>query len=48
MLTPPSHNIFLFEFNFDVKFPLFRLLQFLSDLKSTMGLYATKNVCLQP
>ena len=33
MLHPPPHNIILFEINFNVKFPLFRLLQFLSDLK---------------
>ena len=36
MLPPPQHNIILFELNFDVKFPLLRLLIFLSDLKSTI------------
>ena len=30
------HNIILFELDFDVKFPLLRLLQFLSDFKSTI------------
>ena len=34
MLPPP--NIILFELDFNVKFPLLRLLQFLSDLKSTI------------
>ena len=33
---PPPHNIILFELDFIVKFPLLRLLQFLSDLKSTI------------
>ena len=33
---PPQHNIILFELDFDVKFPLLRLLQFLIDLKSTI------------
>ena len=33
MLPPPPHNIILFEFDFDVKFHLLRLLQFLIDLK---------------
>ena len=38
MLPPylPPHNIILFELDFSVKFPLLRLLQFLSDLKSTI------------
>ena len=36
MLPPPPHNIILFKLDFDVKFPLLRLLQFLSDLKSTI------------
>ena len=39
MLPPPPpplpHNIILFELVLNVKFPLLRLLQFLSDLKST-------------
>ena len=35
---PPPHNCFLFEFDFDVKFPLLRLLHFLSDLKSTINI----------
>ena len=35
-LTPPPHNIILFELDFSIKFPLLRLLQFLSDLKSTI------------
>ena len=30
------HNFILFELDFDVKFPLLRLLLFLSDLKSTI------------
>ena len=30
------HNIILLELDFNVKFPLLRLLQFLSDLKSTI------------
>ena len=30
----PPHNIILFKFNFNAKFPLLRHLQFLSDLKS--------------
>ena len=29
----PPHNIILFELDFEVKFPLLRILQFLSDLK---------------
>ena len=32
----PPHNFILLELNFDVKFPLLRLLLFLSDLKSTI------------
>ena len=32
----PPNNIILFKLNFNVKFPLLRLLQFLSDLKSTI------------
>ena len=31
-----SHNIILFELDFNVKFSLLRLLQLLSDLKSTI------------
>ena len=31
MLPPPQHNFILFELDFDVKFPLLRLLLFLSD-----------------
>ena len=38
MLPPPPHNIILFELDFNVKFPLLRLLQFLSDLKSTINM----------
>ena len=34
--TPHPHNIILFELDFDVKFPLLRLLKFLSVLKSTI------------
>ena len=30
---PPPYNIILFELDFNVKFPLLRLLHFLSDLK---------------
>ena len=36
MAPHPSHNITLFELIFNVKFPLLRLLQFLSDSKSTI------------
>ena len=36
MLPSLRHNIILFELDFNVKFPLLRLLQFLSDLKSTI------------
>ena len=32
----PPYNIILFELDLDLKFPLLRLLQFLSDLKSTI------------
>ena len=32
----PPHNFILFELDFDLKFPLLRLLLFLSDLKSTI------------
>ena len=35
MLPPPPYNIILFELDFNVKFPLLRLLQFLSDSKNT-------------
>ena len=30
------HNIILFELDFDLKFPLLHLLQFLSDSKNTI------------
>ena len=33
---PPPYNFILFELDFDVKFPLLRLLLFLSDLKSAI------------
>ena len=36
MLPLPQHNFILFELDFDVKFPLLRLLLFLIDLKSTI------------
>jgi hypothetical protein len=36
MLPTPQHRFVLFELDFDVKFPLLRLLIFLSDLKSTI------------
>ena len=39
MLPPTPHNIILFELDFNVIFPLLRLLQFLSDLKSTIVTY---------
>ena len=42
MLPPPRHNITLFELDFNVKFPLLRLFQFLSDLKSTSSKNARK------
>ena len=32
----PPQNIILFKLDFNVKFPLLRLKQFLSDLKSTI------------
>ena len=32
--TPHSHNIILFELDFNIKFSLIRLSQFLSDLKN--------------
>ena len=41
----PPHNFILFELDFDVKFPLLRLLQFLSDLKSTI-LHRTVQCCI--
>ena len=37
---PPKHKIILFELDFNVKFPLLALLQFLSDLKR---MFETKN-----
>ena len=45
MLPPPPLNIILFELDFNVTFPLLRLLQFLSDLKSTIArqLYCSQN-----
>ena len=36
MLSLTPYNIILFELDFDVEFPLFRLIQILSDLKSTI------------
>ena len=36
MLPLPPHNFIMFELDFDVNFPLLRLLLFLSDLKSTI------------
>ena len=36
MLPPTTHNFILFELDFVIKFHLLRLLQFLSDLKSTI------------
>ena len=33
---PPPPNFILFQLDFDVKFPLLRLLLFLIDLKSTI------------
>ena len=36
MLPPTPTNYILFVLDFDVKFPLLRLLLFLSDLKSTV------------
>jgi hypothetical protein len=38
-LPPPPHNFILFELDFDLKFPLLRLLVFLSDLKSTFHIH---------
>ena len=35
MLPPPPPNFILFQLDFDVKFPLLRLLLFLIDLNST-------------
>ena len=40
MLTPS--NIILFELDFDAKFPLLRLLIFLSDLKRTIFILYTQ------
>ena len=37
MLPPPPYNNILFELDFNVKFLLLRLLQFLNDLKSTIN-----------
>ena len=39
MLPQTPHNIILFELDFIVKFPLLRLFQFLSDLKSTIVIW---------
>ena len=36
MISLPPHNIILFELDFNEKFPLLHLLQFLSDLKITI------------
>ena len=36
MLPPTPHNIILLEVYFRVKFPLLRLLHFLSDFNSTI------------
>ena len=44
---PPPHNFILFELDFDVKFPLLRLLLFLSDLKSTISASHQKTLLLQ-
>ena len=35
-MLPPPHNNILFEFDFNEKFPLLRLLQFLNDFKSAI------------
>ena len=46
MLPPPPstpHNNIMFELDFNVKFPLLRLLQILSDLKSTVS---DEEICL--
>ena len=39
-MPPPPHNIILFELDFNVEFTLLRLLQFLSDLKSTIVVFS--------
>ena len=44
-MLPPLHNIILFELHFKVKFPLLRLLQIQSDLKSNI---LVKNLPVQP
>ena len=36
-VTPPPHNIILFEKDFNAKFPMLCLLQFLSGLKNTIN-----------
>ena len=36
MLLPPPHNFILFQLDFDVNFPLLRLLLYLIDLKSNI------------
>ena len=46
MLPLPPPNFILFELDFDVKFPLLRLLLFLIDFKSTILDYSDqKNIC---
>ena len=42
LLTP--HNITLFELNLNVKFPLLRLLQRLSDLKVLLHVMGIRNI----
>ena len=43
----PPHNIILFELVFNTKFPLLRLLQFLSGLKSNIKFKASEFVYFQ-
>ena len=43
-MLPPPHNIILFELDFDVKFALLHLLQFLSELNNIFHIKELKIV----
>ena len=47
MLPLPPHNIILFVLDIDVKFPFLRLLQCLSNLKSTITGQITESFHIQ-
>ena len=47
MFPPPPHNFILFELDFDIKFPLLRLLLILSGLKSNILMIVLKIYYLQ-